>query len=126
MDVDAIGEDDAGALLCHTDNPDCCGKDSNKTGVWYFPNGTIVKNKRSSQDEFYRNRGPQVVRLIYRQGRSFTKRGLFRCEMPDSSNMNQTVYVHIGILSFKPGTYGNLFVYSIHLKLSIIYNSSLH
>ena len=105
MDVDAIGENET-ALLCHTDKPDCCDK-PNKAGEWYYPNGTIVGIKAESQDEFYRNRGTQVVRLNHRNG-SFTERGLFQCEIPDSSNMNQTVYVHIGIF----------------YKLSIIYNSS--
>ena len=95
MDVDAIGEGDDAALLCHTDKPDCCGK-PNKAGEWYFPNGTLVGVKTFTR-EFYRNRGMQVVRLNHRQGRSFTERGLFRCEIPDSSNMTQTVYVHIGI-----------------------------
>ena len=95
MNIDAIGEDDA-ALLCHTDKHDCC-VESNKAGEWFFPSGTQVRVKNSSQ-EFYRNRGMQVVRLNHRQG-SFTdlERGLFRCEIPDSSNMTQTVYVHIGI-----------------------------
>ena len=119
MDVDVIGEGDDAALLCHTDKPDCCDK-PNKAGEWYYPNGTIVGIKAESQDEFYRNRGTQVVRLNHRN-ESFTERGLFQCEIPDSSNMTQTVYVHIGILSFKPGLYGNLFVYSIS---SVLYTTA--
>ena len=111
MDVDAIGEGDDAALLCHTNKTDCCDK-PNKAGEWYYPNGTIVGIKAKSQDGFYRNRGTQVVRLNRHNG-SFTERGLFQCEIPDSNNMNQTVYVHISILSFKPGPHGNLFVYSI-------------
>ena len=115
MAIDAIGENDA-ALLCHTDKPGCCR--ANRTGEWYFPNGTKVGR---FQDEFYRDRETQVVRLNRHKG-SFTEfeRGLFQCEIPDSSNMTQTVYVHIGILSFKPGPYGNLFVYSISSVLYTI------
>ena len=118
VDVDAIGENET-ALLCHTDKPDCCGK-PNKAGEWYFPNETRVRIKGQSQDnEFYRDRGPQVVRLNRHNG-SLTERGLFQCEIPDSSNMTQTVYVHIGILSFKSGPYDNLFVYSISSVLYTI------
>ena len=96
MDVDDIGKDDD-ALLCHTDKRDCCGEYSNRAGEWYFPNGAKVGVEGISEDEFYRDRGTQVVRLNLRQGTS-TERGLFRCEVPDSINVMQTVYVNIGIL----------------------------
>ena len=104
MNVDDIGVEEA-ALLCHTNKTNCCGL-PNRAGEWYFPNGTRVGIKGVSQDEFYRNRGPQVVRLNRRQGTlNFTDRGLFRCEVPDSRNVNQTVYVNIGIRSIKACTY---------------------
>ena len=122
MDINAIGEGDA-ALLCHTDNLRCCrgSQTHKKAGEWYYPNGTKVgiKGLGIPQYEFYRDREMQVVRLNHRQG-NFIERGHFRCEIPDSSNMNQTVYVHIGI-SFKPGPYGNLFVYSIN---SVLYTTA--
>ena len=96
MDVDDIGVNE-NALLCHTDKRDCCGEPPNRDGEWYFPNGTKVGIQGISQDEFYRNRGTQVVRLNHQQGISQTERGLFRCEVPDSKNVTQTVYVNIGI-----------------------------
>ena len=98
--VDDIGEGDAAALLCHTDKVDCCTDMMRQTraGEWYFPNGTRVGTFGGFQDEFYRNRGTQVVRLNRRQG-TFTERGLFRCEVPDSDNVTQSVYINIGMLS---------------------------
>ena len=98
VDVDDIGEDDD-ALLCHTDKPDCCNPFlvyGIRAGEWYYPNGSRVGIQGGYQDEFYRNRRAQVVRLNRRQG-TFTARGLFRCEVPDASGIIQTVFVNIGM-----------------------------
>ena len=91
--VDDIGEGDD-ALLCHTNKIDCC-RNPYYYGEWYYPSGIQVGIYGHYYDEFYRNRGTRVVRLNYRQG-SFTERGLFRCEVPDASNINQRIYVNIG------------------------------
>ena len=93
VDVDDIGEGDD-ALLCHTTKIDCCYEHPNRAGEWFFPNGTSVVNLGSSYGEFYRNRGPQVVRLNHRKG-TFA-RGLFRCEIPDANYNMQTIYINIG------------------------------
>ena len=96
VDVNDIGEYDD-ALLCHTDKPDCCYPYYGlRVGEWYYPNGSRVRIQGGYQDEFYRNRGAQIVRLNRRQG-TFTARGLFRCEVPDINNNIQTVYVNIGM-----------------------------
>ena len=92
--VDDIGEGDA-ALLCHTDKTPCCGP-PNRAGEWYYPGGYYVGIQGGSSDEFYRNRGTQVVRLNRRQG-TFTERGLFRCEVPDARNIVRFIYVNIGM-----------------------------
>ena len=94
MDVDDI-DDGNDALLCHTNKTNCCGEPPNRTGEWYFPNGTKVGIEEATQDEFYRDRASQVVRLNRRQG-TFTERGLFQCEVPDSNNNSQSVSVNIG------------------------------
>ena len=39
--VSSIGKDD-NALLCHTDNHNCC-QTSFQAGEWYFPNESAVK-----------------------------------------------------------------------------------
>ena len=93
VDVDDIGEDE-NALLCHTNKIDCC-RYPNRAGEWYFPNGTRVGIVGGSSDDFYRDRGTQIVRLNHRIG-SFTARGLFRCEVLDASGTNRRIYVNIG------------------------------
>ena len=94
MDVEDIGEGD-NALLCHTNKPDCCSARPNRAGEWYYPNGIDVKTMMPSKDEFYRNRGKKFIRLNHREG-TFTRRGLFQCEIPDADNKTQSVYVYIG------------------------------
>ena len=95
VDVDDIGANE-NALLCHTDKHDCCREHPNRAGEWYFPNGTVVGTGGASQDEFYRDRATQVVRLNRRQGTS-TERGLFLCQVPDSNHILQIVYINIGM-----------------------------
>ena len=96
-----IGEVGVGhaALLCHTDQSGCCF--SNQKGHWYFPNGTTVEsltnniNAGRHTNIFIRNRGTGVVRLNRFQ--SPLERGRFYCVVPDAKNMDQTLYVNIGM-----------------------------
>ena len=83
---------DNDSLLCLTNATDCCGGD-NRTGDWFFPNGTLVGSFTDnggdiSKDFFARNRDQSVVRLYRRNGPS--ERGRFRCEL-----LNNTIYVNI-------------------------------
>ncbi len=110
VDVNEIGAGGAGGisdiegLLCHTNKMDCCGSGQvsggDILGHWFFPNGTVV-NSRSSNlnagrtDFFFRNRFQSVVRLL-RVGQPL-ETGFFRCEVPDASNTNQSLYVNIGM-----------------------------
>jgi hypothetical protein len=98
VDVDDIGEN-GDALLCTTNNTNCCNK---PMGEWYFPgsnNMTVgIKGNPPNNNEFYRNRGsgPGVVRLHRRRSSSKSKRGRFRCEVPDADNKMQMFFVNIG------------------------------
>ena len=87
--VDDIAEND-GALLCYTNNVECC---SSGQGEWYFPNGTTVGTSGAGGD-FYRNRGPSVVRLN-RRNNAMMPTGVFRCEVPDARGTNQSIYIRI-------------------------------
>ena len=40
--------------------------------------------------DFYRNRGDMVVRMYRRRG---GVEGIYRCEIPDSMNVTQTIYI---------------------------------
>ena len=90
-----IGEGDAAALLCLTDNIACCGHAQSPGGVilgdWYYPNGTGVVNN-GLQWDFYRNRGPSVVRMNRRRG---GVDGIYHCEIPDAASVNQTLYIGV-------------------------------
>ena len=111
IDIKNIGRDtDQEALLCHTDNTNCCGTeqttDGKVKGEWYYPNGSRVlsindihDNYRQYEDSniasiFLTNRSQSVVRLYH--GGNPTKKGQFCCEIPDHQETNQTLCVSIG------------------------------
>lgn len=79
------------SLLCYTNYIQCCKASS--AGEWYFPNGTRVGTMGGGGD-FYRNRGPVVVRLN-RRNNAVMPTGVFRCEVPDASITTQSIYVGI-------------------------------
>ena len=91
--INDIGEGD-NALLCVTDKPDCCKPLIGSTiqGEFYYPNNTLVRNQLTN-DPLYRNRGPQVVRLN-RRNNVLSPTGIYRCEIPDSTGMDRSLYQH--------------------------------
>ena len=84
---DIGGGDDA--LLCKTNLTACCKPSA--TGSWFFPNATIVHSKSALWD-IYRNRGKMVVRLNRIRG---GEDGIYHCEIPDSVNVTQTIYIGV-------------------------------
>ena len=92
MDVDDIGNSDATALLCHTNDTNCCGHGDPgpNVGVWLFPNGTAppTVSALSSGTGFSRDRGTMVVRL--RRQNNPPERGRFSCDL-----LGSTVYANI-------------------------------
>ena len=105
--LEDIGED-GNALLCMTDNTACCARAQvpgrRILGDWFYPNGTTVPNSligigydplyRSYSIiwEFYRNRGPSVVRLHRRRG---GVPGIYHCVIPDTAGVSQTIYIGV-------------------------------
>ena len=86
------------ALLCMTNFIACC-KSVNGTalGSWAFPNGTKVPSEIVNYDtglewDFYRDRGQMVVHMRRRRG---GEEGIYRCEIPDSINVTQTIYIGV-------------------------------
>ena len=99
--LEDIGEGDD-ALFCVTNLTDCCRpsdtiKNMSALGDWFFPNGTRVPSSHPQQD-FYRTRGQMWVRLNRRRG---GEDGIYRCEIPDSMDVTQTIY--IGVYSASTG-----------------------
>ena len=95
--LEDIGEGSQ-ALLCITDQRNCCRHADIDMGVvfgnWFFPNGTRVPSEtvNDTRWNFYRSRGLSVVRLHRRKGGT---EGLYRCEIPDTSNITQTIYIGV-------------------------------
>ena len=95
--LEDIGEDDT-ALLCMTNLTACCqrndtGKNETALGNWFFPNGTKVPSNKSNQSwDFYIDRVEMVVHLNRREG---GVDGIYCCEIPDSTNITQTIYIGV-------------------------------
>ena len=102
MTLEDIGEY-GGALLCRTNLTACCRppyENGSSTGNWYFPNGSSrVPSNGNLNTTFYRTRGQMVVRLNHRRG---GEEGIYRCEIPDSVDVTQTIY--IGVYSANTST----------------------
>ena len=99
--LENIGDSSTFALLCMTDLAACCRTPA--IGNWFFPNGTTVPNfsfQINNQPtlmvwEFYRNRGPSVVRMVRRRG---GVDGIYRCEIPVSAGppiVYQNIYIGV-------------------------------
>ena len=96
MALERIGGENDTALLCRTNQTACCrrpftGENRSPLGNWYFPNGTRVP-ARGSQWDMHRDRGHSLVRM-YRRGGG--EDGIYRCEIPDSMNVTQTIYIGV-------------------------------
>ena len=78
-----------------TDNTTCCARDQSPDrgtlGDWYYPNGTGVTNNGELWD-FYRNTNPGLVRMIRRRG---GVDGIYHCEIPDTTGVDQTIYIGV-------------------------------
>ena len=90
--LEDIGKGDD-ALLCIT-NLTVSGT---SLGNWFFPNGTRVPsmnvtNTSGEQWDFYSTRGETVVSLNRRQS---GENGIYHCEIPDSMNVTQTIYIGV-------------------------------
>ena len=93
--LENIGDGDD-ALLCMTNYANCCrspyiGDTGKAMGNWYFPNGSMVPCS-GSQSCFFRSRHQMAVRLQRRRG---GEEGIYRCEIPDTMNVTQTIYIGV-------------------------------
>ena len=103
IDINDIGGNtDQEALLCHTDNTNCCGTQQSiigrVLGKWYYPDGIPVDNIGANQTDnhyFLASRSQSVIRLFHGASAP-TERGCFCCELPDHHGSNQTLCVNSG------------------------------
>ena len=94
--LEDIGQGSDDTLLCVTKLTACCrlpytSKTLSALGNWFFPNGTRVPSSNRGWD-FYRTRGQMWVRLNRRRG---GENGIYRCEIPDSMSVTQTIYIGV-------------------------------
>ena len=86
MTLEDIGTGDD-ALLCMT-NLTAPSENTSVLGDWYFPNGT----RNSGGGDFYTTRSQTVVGLNRNKG---GPDGMYRCEILDSMNVTQTIYIGV-------------------------------
>ena len=100
LTITDIGEDVHSALLCITNNVNCC--ESNRgVGGWYLPNGTFI-DRNDQTLNFYQNRGSSVLRLFQRSGAtSQLQHGIFHCQIPDASGA--LLHIYIGLFPTNAG-----------------------
>ena len=92
MTLEDIGKGADTALLCVTNLTACCQREV--LGKWLFPNETRVPSVcvSNSKWDFFRDRGQMMVLLHRRRG---GVEGIYRCEIPDSMNVTQTIYIGV-------------------------------
>ena len=86
-----IGEGHNDSLHCVTDNSDCC---RNGEGNWYNERGgEIQQGSVGDSDRLYVTRGDGVV---YLNRRTLGSSGMWRCDIPDSNGVLQSIYIYLG------------------------------
>ena len=78
------------SLHCVTDNSGCC---NNGEGNWYNYTGSVVQQGTNGGSDLYVTRGDGVVYLNRMTGGSS---GMWRCDIPDSSGTQQSIYIYLG------------------------------
>ena len=128
MTLEDIGEWDD-ALLCLTDQPACCKSPfTDKLGPpvmgdWFFPNGTrlpseSVNTSSGLQWDFFKDRGQSMVHMHRRQGGAT---GIYHCEIPDSVNVTQAIYIGVYTASTGKGNIVKIFyIFVIKLLFYIV------
>ena len=82
------------ALLCYTDNTQCCNNTSMNMGQWFQLGGEDI-GVESGTGGFYISRGPSVVRL-HKKNSTTSPTGLFCCEVPDARSVTVRTCANIG------------------------------
>ena len=110
VDRDSIDSDNDSALLCHTDNTDCCNRKHSQTvtGNWYSVTGDALDinmvasghgmGEFPSQSSLSVSRGPGVVRLLRQQQASPMELGQLYCEVPDVRGVSQRLFINLSEL----------------------------
>ncbi len=86
------------ALFCLTNSTSCCRlRNGVASGEWFLPGGTspIASGGEShSIANFSRSRRSSAV-LLNRKNNAIRPEGLYRCDVIDARNINQSLYIGI-------------------------------
>ena len=92
-----------GPLVCVTPQSACCSNAENGSGSalpgnWYLPDGDPVSSDASQF--VYTTRGQGMI-FLQVNGSTLGERprGIFRCELPDQTGVNQTLFVGLYVLT---------------------------
>ena len=90
-----IGEGVGNSLKCVTDYSDCCagaGAGSD-VGNWFDRDGNEVHQGADGATDLYVTRGEGVVYVNRITGGTS---GMWRCDIPDSDGLIQSIYIYLG------------------------------
>ena len=118
--ISALGSTEDTALVCRTDQPDCCEGD-NITGGWFNPNGTMIEFDASSSQGFYSSGGSDGIRLL--RGTGIPVEGIYTCRTADGSSTIQTVFV--GLYNEGGGQYIHSFKKYSHLYIMCVCSAGI-
>ncbi len=88
------------ALICLSDSSSCCRSSNGvASGEWFLPGGSSHINgggESFSTADFSRSRRSSAV-LLNRRNNATGPEGLYHCNVIDSRNINQSLYIAIYI-----------------------------
>ena len=81
------------ALKCVTDSVNCCNVSD--VGNWIDARGRVVHQGEDEATCLYVTRGQEVVSLNRKSNCTPDTSGLWRCDIPDSREVMQSLYIYI-------------------------------
>ena len=93
IDRGGIGEGVDDSLRCVTDYSDCCAGAGSDVANWFDRDGSEVNQGTDGATDLYVTRGEGVVYLNRITGGIS---GMWRCDIPDSDGMMQSIYIYLG------------------------------
>ena len=93
IDHGGIGVSEDDSLRCVTDYSDCCAGAGSDVGNWFDRDGNEVHQGADGATDLYVTRGEGVIYLNRITG---GVSGMWRCDIPDSDGMMQSIYIYLG------------------------------
>ena len=111
----------SGSVQCHTDLNTCCRVEQGfHRGDWFFPNGSVLGFRSSSDDDIYESRRPQRVDLRRRNnGRAS---GIYHCFIATLDNHNDNLsdrdHVYVGL--YDSGGQCHIYIYTRNAHAHVV------